>query len=146
MADTIENPVHSGYPFFDIPLKLIRLTWGLKQMPLKNDSNISLYAIFKQRSGCWSIKFNQIGVWKSLTMDMLLLYFQGNCFKPHANRISINRNIKESLTWIKGVREVLILLSHVILCCEYRGNELSVLWDCGKRTSTTNHETPHQQS
>ena len=34
---------------------------------------------------------------KSLKMDILLSFFHGLCFKPHANLISINGNIKESI-------------------------------------------------
>ena len=42
--------------------------------------------------------FNQIFVQKSLKMDMLLSCFRAICFKPHVNLISINGNVKESLT------------------------------------------------
>ena len=54
MADTIENPVDSGKPFFDISLILVRLAWGLKQIPRKNNSNTRIMnheSMFGQRSG-----------------------------------------------------------------------------------------------
>ena len=48
------------------------------------------------------ILFNQIFVWKSLKIHMFLPCIRGIYFKPHASLVSINGNIKESLTWIEG--------------------------------------------
>ena len=110
------------------PFILIRLVWGLKQIPWKNESYMSIFNHFWTKIWLKVIDeqpnflvagqyfFKQIFVRKSHTMGLLLSFLHGVCFKPHANLASINGNIEESLTWINGFSMVsaivVVLNSH----------------------------------
>ena len=51
MVDTLQNPSIQVRLSLIFPLILIRLAWGLKQIPWKNESNMSILMTFRQRSG-----------------------------------------------------------------------------------------------
>ena len=51
MADTYQNFLIQVRISLIFSLIQIRLAWGLKQKPQKNDSNMSILATFRQRSG-----------------------------------------------------------------------------------------------
>ena len=75
---------------------------------LKSNQKIWLF-------GCLSITFLPALCLKDAKMDILLSFFQGICFKAHANLMSINGYIKESLTWIEGFWQVSSRFSTVII-------------------------------
>ena len=47
MADTCQNPLIQVRLSLIIPLILIRMAWGLKQIPRKNESNMSIFSDFQ---------------------------------------------------------------------------------------------------
>ena len=51
MADTSQTTVDSGKTFFIFPLILVRLAWGLKQIPQENESNMPILCDFRTSSG-----------------------------------------------------------------------------------------------
>ena len=50
MADTCQNPSYQVKLILIFPLILVRFVWGSKQIPRKNESNVSILATFGQRS------------------------------------------------------------------------------------------------
>ena len=85
--------------FFDISFKADQIDKGFEaDFPEKMTAAYPCMRFSDKYLVACQYFFNQIAVWESLKIDMLLLFFQANCFKPHANLISFEGNIKESLT------------------------------------------------
>ena len=51
MADTCQNPSFQVRLSLIFPLIQIRLTWGLRQIPRKNEIKCRSFVTFRQRSG-----------------------------------------------------------------------------------------------
>ena len=49
MADSCQNPLIQERLSLVFPLILIKLAWGLKQIPQKNESNMSLFSDFRAK-------------------------------------------------------------------------------------------------
>ena len=47
MADSCQTPLIQERLYLIFPLILIRLTWGLKQIPREKESNMSILVTFK---------------------------------------------------------------------------------------------------
>ena len=113
IAVTCQNPSIQVRLSLIFPLMLTRLAWGLKQIPQKNESNMSIFCDFQDlvkklltSNRIFRLLVNSF-LTRSLTVSCIQLAcccrFWGICYKPHANLTSFNETYKESLTCIDGV-------------------------------------------
>ena len=98
MADTCQIPSIQVRLSLIFPFILVRFAWDLKQIQQKHDSNIPIVCDLRKKYLVKKLLTSNQLCLKVAKIDMLFPFFQGICFKPHANLISLNGNIKESLT------------------------------------------------